>query len=227
MRGGILMTSESLTNEDIKRVLQDTVDSLDKEDTSIKSIVVELHRIIDIIEEDTSSRVSLPQYKCLPIEELKNQINRIENLWVSFIKSNDPDLALEDVDINEDNLYEVIERVNKRKHHYRIFHNIEELSEIRETALLCFWILKLKPFTVLKKDSPIRNSENEYFSMYLILAILQYLTKKLGKEFEKPSDSFIKDAIYIFKYRELSKEAMILFVSSIAQDYGITIDSWV
>lgn len=217
--------SNIISNSDIKEVLNNITIALEDETSSLKTTSIELHKLLDIIDEKNT--VSLPKYKDLSIEETKNGLNRIVNLWNAFVNSNDKNLDKSNIDINERNLSEVIERVNKRKYHYDIYHNMNELSEIREIALLCYWIAKLKPFTVLDNNSPLRNSANEFFCVYLIMAIIEYLTEKAGKEFEMPSDSLIKDTVYVLKYRDLSKEAIILYVSSIAQNYGITIDRFI
>lgn len=217
--------SNIISNSDIKEVLNNITTMLEDENSSLKTTSIELHKLLDIIDENNN--VPLPKYKDLSIEETKNGLNRIINLWNAFVNSNDSNLDKSNIDINERNLSEVIERVNKRKYHYDIYHNMNELSEIREIALLCYWIAKLKPFTVLDNSSPLRNSANEFFCVYLIMAIIEYLTEKAGKEFEMPSDSLIKDTVYVLKYRDLSKEAIILYVSSIAQNYGITIDRFI
>ena len=217
--------SNNISNFDVQQVLNDISDSLKDEKYTLKSVAIELHKLLDIIEENNC--VSLPKYKDLSIEETNKQVQRIINLWNAFVNSNDNNLDANDVDINKRNLVEIVERVNKRKYHYDIYHNMNELSETREVALLCYWIVKLKPFTVLDENSSLRNSANEYFSVYLIMSILEYLTNKANNSFEMPTDSLIKDTVYILKYRDLSKEAMILFVSSIAQSYGISIDSYI
>lgn len=215
---------ESLSKDTIIYTLTNIISELEENKSTVKDVIVSLNKIVQLSQNDNP--ISFPRYTDLSVEDAKSQVNKLIRLWNTFVQKNDENLDDCQVDVNKRNLFEIVERVNKRKYHYYIYHNMSELSEIRETALLCFWIIKLKPFTVLNEESKLRDSANEYFSVYLILSILQYLTLSLGKEFEKPSDSFIKDTVYILKYREMSKEAMILFVSSIAQNYGISIDSW-
>ena len=219
-----LLMSESLSKDTIISTLTNILTELENDKSTVKDVIVSLNKVVQLSQKDNP--ISFPQYADLSVDEAKTQVNKMIGLWNSFVRMNDPTLGNDQVDVNKRNLFEIVERVNKRKYHYYIYHNMSELSEVRETALLCFWIIKLKPFTVLNENSKLRDSANEYFSVYLILSILQFLTLRLGKEFEIPSDSFIKDTVYILKYREMSKEAMILFVSSIAQNYGITIDSW-
>lgn len=156
----------------------------------------------------------------LSSEKISQKISIIEKIWNDFIIENDNTINIE-YDINERNLIEVIVRVDKRKDYYNYFHDLNSISEFKETALLCFWIIKLKPFTILKKDSVLRNSTNEMFSLYLIFGIIKRRLDMLNKTFSYPPERYIKDIIYSFKYRDLSKEAMILLVDSLANSYGI------
>lgn len=167
--------------------------------------------------------------KCPSIsnEDLAEGVNLLQVSFSRFMLVEDPNLKSEDVDVNTRNLAELVSRVYKRMEYYRYFHNITEVSELKRTALIAFWLIKLKPFTVLCNDSPIRISPNEKFALNLILAEIQYLLEEKGKKFDFPEQCFIQDTLYAFKYRDLTKEALILFVDSIAKAYGITIDSWI
>ncbi len=173
--------------------------------------------------------------KCpdVPSEELQEGINSLIYSFWDFVKVEDNELwknnqagNCKDIDINLRNLSEVVSRTYKRREYYRYFHNITKVSELKHTALTCFWLIKLKPFTVLNNNSPLRLSVNEKFSLNLILSQISYFLTSKGKEFKMPDKCFIQDTLYSFKYRDLSKEAMILFVDSVANAYGITIDSW-
>ena len=65
-----------------------------------------------------------------------------------------------DVGVNKDNIFEIIERVEKRRVYFKIFHKID-MSERNEASLYCFWILKLAPFTNLKNPNhPIQRLPN-------------------------------------------------------------------
>lgn len=207
--------------------------------------VTELTKIINepnlSVEEISRRLVSLVpaenrKEKCpeVPPTYLKDGIDvYIDSFW-EFVKVEDKELWRAHqmqqsgvVDINARNLAEVISRTYKRKEYYRYFHNITKVSELKETALICFWLIKLKPFTVLDDKSVLRHSVNEKFSLNLILSQIKYLLDSKGMDFKMPDQCFIQDTLYSFKYRDLSKEAMILFVDSVASAYGITIDSWI
>lgn len=168
--------------------------------------------------------------KCpdISITDLAEGIDALKESFWEFVKIEDQELFenQELVDINEKNLAEVVSRTYKRKVYYRYFHDIKKASELKEVALNSFWIIKLKPFTVLKDDSCLRLSVNEKFALNLILSQIQYLLSIKNKDFVIPDNCFIQDTLYSFKYRDLTKEAIILFVDSLASSYGITIDSW-
>lgn len=172
---------------------------------------------------------SLLPNKCPVIteNELASGVNLLQDSFAQFVSIEDPDLTMQDIDINSRNLAEVVCRVYKRMEYYRYFHNIDNVSELKRTALNAFWLIKLKPFTVLRNDSPLRVSPNEKFALNLILAQIQYLVALRGSDFEMPEQCFIQDTLYAFKYRDLTKEALILFVDGLAKTYGITIDSWI
>ena len=112
-------------------------------------------------------------YKQLTTEERQFQINKILAVWNDFISINDPDLGVNDVFINKRSLAEVVERVSKRKYYFEIFHQLYHVSEYKEVALYVFWITKLKPFTIVKEESPLCASVNELFSVHMILSIFE------------------------------------------------------
>ena len=55
--------------------------------------------------------------------------------------------------------------MHKRKHYFKIFHNEMITSEYKETALYCYWILKLRPLWI---DPSNKSSEriNEKFALH-------------------------------------------------------------
>lgn len=80
---------------------------------------------------------------------------------------------------------------------------------------------------VVNNSSSIYSCPNEMFSLYIILATLAaiYDEKYPGKQFVLPDDNTIKDYIYNFKYCDLSREATIFFVETLAKSYGIGMET--
>lgn len=169
--------------------------------------------------------------KCpeISVSDLREGLETLKESFWDFVEVEDKGLLNNKslVDINEKNLAEVVSRTYKRKMYYRYFHNINKASELKEVALNSFWIIKLKPFTVLDNNSCLRLSVNEKFALNLILSQIRYLLGTKNIKFKMPDECFIQDTLYSFKYRDLTKEAIILFVDCLAGSYGITIDSWI
>lgn len=165
------------------------------------------------------------KYQELSKEEIIDRYDEIIQLWQSFLTQCDPTLKVgQDYFVHRKNLFEVIRRCDERNVYYYIFHELEDICEYKDIALYCFWINTLKPFMVIKEDSNIYNCANEMFSLFLILAVVEgAYTEKFNKPFEYPSPARIKDIVYDFKYCSLSREAMIAFVETLADSYGVGI----
>jgi hypothetical protein len=114
--------------------------------------------------------------------------------------------------ISEPAFYEVIERVEKRRVYFYVFYDGCKLGELNEAALLCYWILKLHPFSCPGMDSNVLNAK---ISLCLFTStVVGYLKKNYGKT-ATLSSQFLKDVYYSFRFRELSKEAIMLLFGSL------------
>lgn len=166
------------------------------------------------------------QYTELTNDEVKQRYNEIIEKWEQFLNQNSPSLQLNmDYYVHERNLFEVIRRCDKRVLYFYIFHGLKEECEYKEVAVQCFWINTLKPFMVINEDSSIYNCPNEMFSLFLILSAIRgiYENEYPEAEFNYPSPARIQDILYDFKYCSMSREAMISFVETLADTYGVGI----
>lgn len=156
-------------------------------------------------------------------QEIERRMKKLEEMWCDFLK-NEGENELEYF-VHKKNLFEVIKRQDQRIHYFKIFHGLEYPCEYKYIAVECFWINTLKPFMVVDSKSSIYDAPNEKFSLYLILSALRAVYEIHGKEkrFVYPSKNRIKDILYDFKYCSLSREAMISFVETFADSYGIGI----
>lgn len=165
-------------------------------------------------------------YDGIPANELKQELEYLIASWERFISKNAPGLT-EDKDyfINDNNLCEVLYRIDKRKVYYKVFHKLNEINELKQVALQCYWINTLKPFMVVNPRAAIYNSPNELFSVYLILSVVRRLYQEIypNQKFKYPSKKRLADMVYNFKYCDLSREAMIAFVETFADLYGVGI----
>ncbi len=163
-------------------------------------------------------------YKILSPKERQIQVDKILTVWNDFVKINDPQLTVKDVFINKRNLVEVVERVSKRKYYFEVFHNLPHVSEFKEAALYVFWLVKLKPFTVVKESSKLCASVNEMFAVHVILSIFENVKKSRDvTDFIYPSEAMISDFVYGLKYQDLTKEALVIYVEALASSCGLPV----
>ena len=164
-------------------------------------------------------------YKLPSFDEMNRRFGVIEDLWNEF-------LALEGLNnltyyIHKQNLFEVIKRQDQRMHYFRIFHGLDYPCEYKYIAVECFWINTLKPFIVIDENCKIYDCPNEKFSLFLILAVIRTVYEVHNhdaKSFDYPSSKRLHDILYDFKYCTMSREAMIAFIETLAENYGVGID---
>lgn len=169
-------------------------------------------------------QVSNDIYIPLSKEKFNKRFQSLLDLWGDFLKiCGEEDLTYY---VHEFNMYEVITRHDKRKHYYQVFHELTEPCEYKYIAIECFWLNTLKPFMVVDSKSSIYNCPNEMFSLFLIMATIRGVFEELkpGEEFVYISDARMKDILYDFKYCNLNREAMISFVETLADTYGVGIE---
>lgn len=166
------------------------------------------------------------QYVELTDAEVQQRYNELMNQWNNFLAFSNEELQFgKDYYVHTNNLFEVIRRCDKRVLYFYVFHGLAEECEYKEIALQCFWINTLKPFMVVKEDSSIYNSPNEMFSLFLILSTIRGAYSQIikDKEFKYPSAKRMRDILYDFKYCSMSREAMISFIETLADTYGVGI----
>ena len=111
---------------------------------------------------------------------------------------------------SDDLLIEIIERVEKRRIYFHIFHDGCEMGELNEGALLCFWIVKLHPFYHPKINSSTLNAK---IAICLLTNAIYYHSEKTKKDRRIP-DHFINDLYYSLVYRDISKESLMILAES-------------
>lgn len=90
-------------------------------------------------------------------------------------------------------------------------------SEYKETALYCYWFLKLRPFWV---DASNEDAEriNEKFALHLYVSLL----KKYNEDFSEGDGInrlHIRELLYSFRFRDITKESMILMLEPYYYEY--------
>jgi hypothetical protein len=120
-------------------------------------------------------------------------------------------LEISDIQVNSKSIAQIIDKVEKRRIYFHIFHNGMKMGELNEFSLYCFWILKLCPF----KHSSIDNSElNAKISLRLFIDVIHSIASRQKKKANLESKT-IQSIYYSFRYRDLSKESIMLLAESL------------
>ncbi len=156
------------------------------------------------------------KYKLMTEQEFMEEVECLDNLLRDFCDASEL-YPYELVKTNINTLKDIIIRVHKRKHYFRVFHDEMITSEYKETALYCYWILKLRPLWIDFSDA---SSEriNEKFALHLYITLL----KKYNEEFSEEdgiNKLHIRELLYSFRFRDITKESMILMLEPYYYDY--------
>jgi hypothetical protein len=112
---------------------------------------------------------------------------------------------------HEEVLYEMIERIEKRRIYFYVFYNGTRLGELNEGSLLCFWILKLMPFYHPQIPAYIINAN---IALAIFVNSLNYYAGLVQKKVNL-TDQAVKDLQYAFCFRDLSKEAIMILAENL------------
>jgi hypothetical protein len=110
-----------------------------------------------------------------------------------------------------DTMYEIIERIEKRRIYFHIYYNGCKMGELNEGALMCFWIIKLTPFHF---DGIPNNILNTKIALCLFLNVLHYHTQKENIKLNI-TEKMVNDIYYAFRFRDLSKEAIMILAEGL------------
>jgi hypothetical protein len=119
-------------------------------------------------------------------------------------------LKKENIVVSKQALIEICERIEKRRVYFKVFYNCK-LSELNEACLICFWILKLSPF--YSTVSP-NIFVNQKIALCTFIRIVTGYAKKTKRKINLRPD-LIKDLTYAFRFRDLSKEALMAIAESL------------
>lgn len=156
------------------------------------------------------------KYKRIEEAEYLDEIEKLCSMLQDFCEASKT-YKYNDVVVNISAVRDVIIRVHKRKYYFMLFHNDMITSEYKETALYCYWILKLRPLWI---NPSVKKSEriNEKFALHLYVSLL----KKYNETFSEKdgiNKKHIRELLYSFRFRDLTKESMILMLEPYYYDY--------
>ena len=128
-----------------------------------------------------------------------------------WLKINDNDiLCCKDV------IFDIIERVAKRRVYFCVFHEGLIMSEQNEISHYCFWILKLAP--LVNKKNPDQHI-NAFLAIFLFLNVLKRVGMARGLQVSF-NTGFLRHLTYAFVYRDLSKEAIMAIADALLTGAG-------
>ena len=139
----------------------------------------------------------------------KRQITLLRSKFNHYLKDFEVNFGIADIDTSDSAIIEIWERIEKRRVYFHIFYNCK-MGEINEGSLMCFWIKKLMPFS--HKTIP-ANELNAKIALYLLNNVLLYNAKKNRKKVNI-SDSLTQSLYYSFRFRDISKEAIMALAES-------------
>lgn len=143
-------------------------------------------------------------YTPLKHEEIARQSKEIIDLAKKFAK-----FDATNIKVDLEAIHDIVVRIDKRKHYFYYFHDKQIMNEIKETALLCYWIVKLKPFYV--EFSKEGYTFNERLCTFIYIDYMKELINHVGIDQQKEDilASIGEEFIYTLRFRDLSQEAMI------------------
>ena len=143
-----------------------------------------------------------PIYEDLKSEEFRNAL---ENFMKPIKETSDKYFFIwDEIGMNVDSIIEIVNLIQKRRVYFYIFHE-KQMGELNEVSLTCFWILKLRPFHYIPNP---RVNVNLIFALNLFKLVIERISKK---EIKFPTSHLL----HAFKYRDLSKEAIMAIAESL------------
>ena len=158
------------------------------------------------------------QYKSLDKADLYDQINRVVELLEKYLETRS-DIQLEDIACDYTGLSEIIIRIDKRNDYFAIFHDTEEINEVKRAALLSYWLLKFRPFTYKQSVGAGEKEKaniNNVFAVFILLSAVNETVRRASRQF-RPSPEYLRKLTYAFRYWDLSKEAMMMIGESLCE----------
>jgi hypothetical protein len=147
-----------------------------------------------------------PQFSPLDKETVEGLLAKLNFYLEGYVSKS----GISDLEVQDKILYDIFERIEKRRIYFHIFYNGCRMGELNEGALMCFWILKRTPFTSLKIPTSILNAR---IAVSIFFKILFYVAKERNKNVNS-TRQIMDDLFYAFCFRDLSKEAIMALAES-------------
>jgi hypothetical protein len=122
-------------------------------------------------------------------------------------------MGISDIFAHEAVVFEIFERVEKRRVYFHVFHNGLNIGELDESALMCFRIVKLQPFFTENNSVP-SNELNSKIALYFFNKTLSGFAASKNRK-NGLTERIMQDLYYSFRFRDISKEALMLLAESL------------
>lgn len=172
------------------------------------------------------------KYQEPSIKTIREEMSRFASLFTDYMQELKKYLkdyyVVEYAEFDENALKDVVVRTDKRKEHAKIFHRIDDSSELRYMAIACYWIIKLHPFIAgirpLSGKDPSEypvdyqdvhgSNINEGFAIYLFIMTIKLIMRQQEKEFDF-NNEYLHELKYTLRYRDVDKNALIMLFEPI------------
>lgn len=166
------------------------------------------------------------RYEPLSEEELQGTWMKHKCIIEAFITNNK--YNIKDIYVDEDTVMSIIVKVHQRRKYFEYYHGLN-MSECKEVALICFWYVKLRPICAVTKEVAEQgqrwlNTINEKLAIYYMIVTLRGMLEKekiSTQQLDDISESYLQELTYSLRYRDLSKEGLILLIETIAVFLGL------
>jgi hypothetical protein len=123
-------------------------------------------------------------------------------------------------------LIDVIIRVDKRLHYFRVFHDMD-INDGKKAALFAYWIVKFRPITIIatkyKNKTGYNDHVNELFAIHWLLMALSGMNRIKLKdenggielELEHP---YLEELRYSLRFRNFTIDSMIVLADTITTE---------
>jgi len=140
----------------------------------------------------------------------ERQTTILRSKFKVYLRDFEVNCGITNINTSDPVMIEIYERIEKRRIYFHIFYNCK-MGELNEGALMCFWILKLMPFS---HELIPANELNAKIALYLLNNMLIFYARKSNKKVNI-SDSINRDLYYSFRFRDISKEALMALSKSL------------
>lgn len=170
-----------------------------------------------IVEKIRENGEKIYQYNGLSEDELYDMISMLADILSEYVDKLE-NIELEDISLNEILVGEAYSRVDKRRDYFVIYHDDTQMNELKETALLVYWLLKFKPIRIINDE--LKNMYpyiNEGFATFLIYSTIKEETSRNQNMIFSVSEGYTAKLSYALKYWDLDKEALMLVMESLSE----------